>query len=71
MTKSKERLRPDEAARHLGLSPAYLYKLRAKGGGPPFHKIGSVIVYDVDDLDIWLANNKFTTLETARRRKSP
>ncbi len=36
-----------------------LSKLASVGGGPVFHKIGSVVVYDPQQLDAW-ARGKMT-----------
>lgn len=52
------RLKPVDAARYLGVDPAWLYRRRAGGGGPRFFKIGRVIRYDIADLDAWLEANK-------------
>lgn len=46
------------AARHLGISDAWLSTLRSEGRGPPFIKIGSRCWYDPDDLDSWRATPK-------------
>lgn len=42
------------AARYLGLSPKTLETQRSRGGGPPFVKLGSRVVYREEDLDRWL-----------------
>lgn len=48
-----------EAADHLGLSVAYLMKLRVQGGGPVFVKAGSTrVTYDPADLASWIESNK-------------
>jgi len=44
-----------EAAAHIGSSKSKLDKLRCYGGGPRYYKICSKVVYDVADLDAWLA----------------
>ena len=46
-------LTTQEAAAWLGLSPATLKKYRVAGGGPPFHKLGRAVRYDVADLRDW------------------
>jgi hypothetical protein len=43
-------LRPREAAMFLGLSAVYLERLRARGEGPPFVRVGRAIKYDRVDL---------------------
>lgn len=47
-----------EVATRLGLSISYLNKLRVEGGGPPFVKIGTRVIYDGADLNAWLASRK-------------
>ena len=51
-------LRAPEAAAYLRLGVGTLNKLRIYGGGPPFCKLGSVVVYDIDDLDRWASERK-------------
>lgn len=48
-------MRTPEAARHVGLAPATLSKLRCAGGGPKFTRLGRAVVYDVVDLESWVA----------------
>lgn len=43
-----------EAAHYIGLAYATLKRWRATGDGPAYVRIGSRIVYLVDDLDTWL-----------------
>ena len=50
-----------ETAAFLGVSEAYLAKLRSEGGGCPFIKIGTRCLYSPDDLATFVA---------ARRRAS-
>lgn len=57
-------LRPPQAAAFLrdnfGFgAPRTLAKLRVIGGGPPFRKIGRLVVYDPSDLVAW-ANAKLS-----------
>ena len=55
-------LRAPAAAAYVQLSPSTLAKLRLRGDGPVYSKAGArVVVYDLADLDAWLA---------ARRRRS-
>jgi predicted DNA-binding transcriptional regulator AlpA len=51
------RLSVKEAAYHTGLSSSTLHKLRCSGQGPRFAKIGRRVIYDVADLDSWLAKH--------------
>ena len=43
------------AAQRLGLARATLAKLRVKGGGPPFVKLGAKVLYEMGDLEAWIA----------------
>jgi excisionase family DNA binding protein len=47
-----------EAARYTGLSEAFLNRLRSVGGGSPFYKVGTRVLYNRSDLDHWLASRK-------------
>lgn len=51
----QRKLRVREAAAHLGLSKSTLDKLRVRGGGPLFLRLGRRVVYDLADLEIWAA----------------
>ena len=48
------RTRERGAAEYLNVSPETLSKWRQRGEGPPCFKIGGVIVYDLDEIDVWL-----------------
>ena len=60
-------LRTPAAAAYLGLRPPTLEKLRVRGTGPRFVKLGTRTVgYDVGDLDAWLEARKvMSTSESA------
>lgn len=47
-----------EAAAYIGVSKGWLDKLRHVGGGPDYIKIGRRIVYDITDIEAWLANKR-------------
>ena len=51
-------MRTPDAAAYAGHGKSTLDKLRIVGGGPPYVKRGSVVLYDRDDLDRWLAERK-------------
>jgi predicted DNA-binding transcriptional regulator AlpA len=58
-TRNSRKFRAPEAAEYLGLSPSTLAKMRLRGDGPPFIKAGPrVVVYDIVDLESWLATRK-------------
>ncbi len=54
----QQMLRTAEAAEYCGSSASTFEKLRLKGGGPVYSKIGRRVVYRVEDLDAWLAANR-------------
>jgi excisionase family DNA binding protein len=43
-----------QAAEYLNLSDSYVEKLRVRGGGPLFKKIGRSVRYSTGDLDEFL-----------------
>jgi predicted DNA-binding transcriptional regulator AlpA len=61
-------LRTEQAAAYCASTASTFEKLRISGTGPAFHKIGHRVVYDVADLDNWLALRKRTA--TTRRSQS-
>lgn len=48
-------LTPEEASRYTGFSVSWLAKLRCRGGGPRYAKIGLKIRYPREELDQWIA----------------
>lgn len=70
-------LRPPQAATFLQDNFGFgatrtLAKLRVRGGGPPFRKIGRLVVYDPNDLADW-AGSKLSgpRRSTSDGRRSP
>ena len=58
-------LRPNAAAKFLGLSLDHLKVLRRLGRGPAFHTVGSRFVYyTTEELNEWKANRYRTRRET-------
>jgi hypothetical protein len=51
-------LKTKEAAEYLRLTPQTLERLRFRGGSPIYAKIGKIIVYDIDDLKVWVNSKK-------------
>ncbi len=67
MTPSPDVLSPKEAARALRLATASLAKMRCRGGGPDYLKLGRRIVYERSALDHWLdARRAKSTSDAAR-----
>jgi len=53
------KLRAPAAAEYLGLSTSTLAKMRLRGDGPVYMKVGRrVVLYDQSDLDAWLDGRK-------------
>ncbi len=63
-------LRAPAAAEYLGLSPSTLAKMRLRGDGPVYSKVGPrVVVYDVADLEAYLAaRRRHSTSDTGSER---
>ena len=59
-------LRTPEAATYIGLSKSTLEKLRVTGGGPDDAALGRVVVYRIEDLDAWVAANKYNSTSEYR-----
>lgn len=61
-------LNTSQAADYLGMSPTTLNRMRVTGEGPPYSKVGRRVIYDISELDAWVARRKrhFTgeTVET-------
>lgn len=50
-----QNLRTAAAARYLGVSVSALAKMRMRGDGPPFVKMGSrIVIYRLRDLIAWM-----------------
>lgn len=62
-------LRTVEAAKHLGLKPSTLEKMRARGTGPRFVRLGRRAVgYTREDLDAWIEDRLSTAAADDERR---
>ena len=51
-------LRTPQAAEYLGLSASVMEKMRLRGDGPRYAKLGRLVVYDIRDLDAWVDAHK-------------
>lgn len=49
-----------EASRFLGVSVSWLNKMRLRGGGCPYRKLGRRVLYDQRDIDEWSASQRRT-----------
>ena len=53
------RLRTGAAADYLGLSASTLAKMRLRGDGPEYFKVGPrIVVYAEEDLEWWMSKRK-------------
>lgn len=43
-----------QAAPRAGLAPSTFAKMRSRGEGPPYLKVGRMVLYPVDELDAWI-----------------
>ena len=48
-----------QTAKRLGLSASTLAKMRLYGTGPAYSKLGRRVVYRLEDLEAWIAANRF------------
>lgn len=68
----KPKLNTEEVAEYYGLKKNTLEIWRCKHKGPRYYKLGSRVLYDIDDLEEFFAARAVDTLESqaiAARRK--
>ena len=67
LTDWPEWMAPDRAAAYIDGSVSTLAKLRLRGGGPVFCRIGHAVRYRRADLDEWLlSTSRRSTSDTGR-----
>jgi len=59
----KEMLTAEEAAKYLGVSRSYLYKLTMKKLIPHFKPMGKMCYFNRHELEAWLQTNRIATSE--------
>lgn len=59
------KLTTKEAAAYLRLQPCTLEAWRTKGRGPKYQKLGSRVIYDIDDIKFFAESNTVLTIDTA------
>lgn len=57
----KEVLTSDEAARYLGISKSYLYKLTMRREIPHYKPMGKMCYFNRQELEAWLQTNRVAT----------
>ena len=60
---TKEMLTAEEAAKYLGVSRSYLYKLTMKKLIPHFKPMGKMCYFNRHELEAWLQTNRIATSE--------
>lgn len=60
---TKEVLTADEAAKYMGVSKSYLYKLTCKQEIPHYKPMGKMCYFNRQELETWLQRNKIELLE--------
>lgn len=64
-----ELLRTEDAARYIGVSASTLKKLRMRGDGPDFLKLGArIVLYHTNDIENWLRTCRRTSKSSAFRK---
>ena len=58
---TKEVLTSDEAAKYMGISKSYLYKLTMRQQIPHFKPMGKMCYFNRAELENWLQNNRVAT----------
>lgn len=66
---TKEVLTSDEAAKYMGISKSYLYKLTMKQQIPHFKPMGKMCYFNRLELEQWLQSNRIAT-ETEINQKA-
>lgn len=68
---SKLILTSDEAAKYLGVSKSYLYKMTMKASIPCYKPMGKMLYFNRLELEQWLQNNRCSTdAELAQKAQS-
>ena len=65
---SKEVLTSDEAARYMGVSKSYLYKLTMGRQIPHFKPNGKMCYFDRLELEKWLKSNRVATAQELEQK---
>lgn len=65
---TKEVLTSDEAARYLGVSKSYLYKLTMQQKIPHYKPLGKMCYFNRGELEQWLQTNRVSTADEISQR---
>lgn len=58
---TKEVLTSDEAARYMGVSKSYLYKLTMRREIPHYKPLGKMCYFNRQEVEAWLQSNRVAT----------
>lgn len=67
---SKEVLTTDEAAKYMGVSKSYLYKLTMAHQVPYYKPMGKMCYFNRLELEQWLQSNRVSTASEIESRAS-
>ena len=65
---TKEVLTSDEAAKYLGISKSYLYKLTLQQKIPHYKPMGKMCYFNRQELEAWLQANRIATAEEIEQK---
>lgn len=65
---TKEVLTSDEAARYMGVSKSYLYKLTMNQQIPHFKPMGKMCYFNRLELEQWLQSNRVSTASEIKQQ---
>ena len=65
---TKEVLTSDEAARYMGISRSYLYKLTMRKEIPHYKPMGKVVYFNRAELEQWLQSNRVSTTSEVEQK---
>lgn len=65
---TKEVLTSDEAAKYLGVSKSYLYKLTMRQQIPHYKPMGKMCYFNRAELETWLQSNRIATTTEINER---
>ena len=64
----KEVLTSDEAAKYMGISKSYLYKLTMQQKIPHYKPMGKMCYFNRQELEAWLQTNRVSTSEEIEQK---
>lgn len=68
---TKEVLTSEEAAKYMGISRSYLYKLTMRKEIPHYKPMGKVVYFNRVELEQWLQSNRASTItEISQKAKA-